>query len=416
MNVLMLECVSGMKVLQLCYKPPYPPVDGGTMAMNSVTQGLLDCGHAVRVLSVCSDKHPIPPLRDAKDYHEQYAKQTRFEALYIDLSIHPIDAGVALLCGESYNVKRFYSKAFDARLKEILKEEDFDIVHVESIFLAPYLDTIRRNSKARVVLRAHNVEHRIWQQMAKGERRGLKRWYLKHLALALRQYELEQMNNFDGIVCISEDDKEAFRQLGCRKKIISIPFGIDIKHSSTQTFKHSNTQALFHIGSMDWMPNQEGVRWFLGEVWPLIHQEMPQLMFFVAGRKMPDNLCETQRATMGVNVVGEVDDAREFIASKDINIVPLLSGSGMRIKIIEAMSMGKPVVSTTVGASGIEYTDGEDLLIADTPEEFVKQLRRLTEDPEFCNNVGQNARKLVEMKYSQEATAKRLVEFYETLL
>ena len=139
-------------------------------------------------------------------------------------------------------------------------------------------------------------------------------------------------------------------------------------------------------------------------------------MFFVAGRKMPDNLCETQMATMGVEVVGEVEDAREFIASKDINIVPLLSGSGMRIKIIEAMSMGKPVVSTTVGASGIEYTDGEDLLIADTPEEFVKQLRRLTEDPEFCNNVGQNARKLVEMKYSQEATAKRLVEFYETLL
>ena len=398
--------------------------------MNSVTQGLLDCGHAVRVLSVCSDKHPVSPLRDAKDYHEQkmptggpelqwsLGKALRqFEAVYIDLSIHPIDAGVALLCGESYNVKRFYSKAFDARLTEILKEEEFDIVHVESIFLAPYLDTIRRNSKARVVLRAHNVEHRIWQQMAKGERRGLKRWYLKHLALALRQYELEQMNNFDGIVCISEDDKEAFRQLGCRKKIISIPFGIDIKHSSTQTLKHSNTQALFHIGSMDWMPNQEGVRWFLGEVWPLIHQEMPQLKFFVAGRKMPDNLCGTQRATMdGVEVVGEVDDAREFIASKDINIVPLLSGSGMRIKIIEAMSMGKPVVSTTVGASGIDYTDGKDLLIADTPEEFVRQLHRLTEDPEFYNSVGENARKLVETKYSQEATTKRLVEFYETLL
>lgn len=396
-----------MRVLQLCYKPPYPPVDGGTMAMNGVTQGLLACGHAVRVLSVCSDKHPVNPDVANSDY----ATRTSFQTVKIDLSIHPIDAGVALLCGDSYNVKRFYSKPFDAKLAGILDEQEFDIVHVESIFLAPYLPTIRRHSKARVVLRAHNVEHLIWRQMAEGERRGLKRWYLKHLALALRQYELEQINLFDGIACISGNDAETFRNLGCRKKIVSIPFGIETKPLPQVT---PQPDSLFHIGSMDWMPNVESLRWFLKDVWPEIHREMPQLQFFMAGRKMPEEFFTC--CPEGVVPVGEVPDSTAFIASKMINIVPLLSGSGIRIKIIEAMALGKTVISTSVGASGIDCSNGENILIANTPEEFVKQLQLCMDNPDFCQTIGNNARLLVENEYSQQAMAQRLTTFYETLL
>ena len=396
-----------MHILQLCYKPPYPPVDGGTMAMNGVTQGLLSCGHAVRVLSLCSDKHPV----DNQVATSDYAKKTSFEAVPVDLSIHPFDAAVALLCGESYNVKRFYSKSFDQKLIELLNAATFDIIHVESIFLAPYLSTIRQHTDAPVVLRAHNVEHRIWQQMAKSEPKPLKRWYLKHLALALRQYELEQMNAFDALVCISDDDANAFRQLGCHKKTIAIPFGIELKPLPSET---PEPFSLFHIGSMDWRPNQESIQWFLDKVWPLIHNELPQLRLYLAGRRMPDAISQMKRE--GVVVEGEVPDATGFIASKQINVVPLLSGSGIRIKIIEAMSLGKPVISTTVGASGIAYTEGENLLIADTPEDFVAQTKRLVDDPKLCTAIGVNARNLVENQYSQEALAKKLVAFYETLL
>lgn len=396
-----------MKILQLCYKPPYPPVDGGTMAMNGVTQGLLSCGHAVRILSVSSDKHPVSSEIVTSDY----ARQTDFQHVHIDLSIHPLDAAISLLCGESYNVKRFYSKAFDEKLTEILKTSEFDIVHVESIFLAPYLNTIRSLSKAPVVLRAHNVEHRIWQQMAISEKKHLKRWYLKHLALALRQYETEEMNLFDGIVCISDNDAETFRQLGCRRKIISIPFGIE---TSPLSDTESEPNSLFHIGSMDWMPNQESIRWFLDTAWPMIHKEMPQLRFYIAGRNMPEEFMHLNQE--GVVVVGEVKDSSEFIASKQINIVPLLSGSGIRIKIIEAMSHGKAIISTTTGASGIKYTDGQDILIADTPEKFLTQLRRLNDSPDLCTTLGNNAHQLVENEYSQQALAKKLSAFYETLL
>lgn len=396
-----------MNILQLCYKPPYPPVDGGTMAMNGVTQGLLSCGHAVRVLSVSSDKHPVSEFLSGSEYEQK----TYFQAVHIDLSIHPLDAATALLCGESYNVKRFYNKAFEKKLIEILDSHTFDIVHIESIFLAPYLDTIRRHSNARLVLRAHNVEHLIWQQMAKNEKKPLKRWYLKHLALALRQYELQQMNLFDGIVCISDNDAATFRELGCRKKIISIPFGIELPPIPNSV---PEPLSLFHIGSMDWLPNQESISWFLNKVWPLIHNDLPQMRLYLAGRKMPDKFLNLNLD--GVVVVGEVPDSKAFMASKQINIVPLLSGSGIRIKIIEAMALGKAIISTSAGASGIKYTDGHDILIANTPEEFLSHLCRLTENPELGNTLGRNARCLVEEQYSQQAMANKLLSFYETLL
>lgn len=395
-----------MHILQLCIKPPYPPVDGGTLAMNSVTQGLIANGHSVRVLSVCSDKHPVQIAPQDKAYKES----TGFEAVYIDLSIHPLDAAVSLLCGESYNVKRFISKEFDARIAEILQSEKFDVVHVESIFLAPYLPTIRKYSDAKVVLRAHNVEHRIWRQVALTTHNPMKRWYLKKLALALRAYELEHINDFDGIACITADDAEIFRNEGCRKPMTDIPFGIDIEPIDNVD---PEPDTLFHIGSMDWRPNEEGIRWFLKEVWPLIHKEMPSVRLFLAGRKMPDDLMKLQ--TEGVVVVGEVQDASYFIASKQINIVPLMAGSGIRVKIIEAMSLGKTVVTTSIGAAGIDYKDGENLLIADTPQEFVSQIRKCITDPDFSQQIGINARNLILEEYGNKALMQRLVEFYNKI-
>ena len=396
-----------MKILQLCNKPPYPPVDGGTLAMNSITQGLLAAGHDVRVLAISTDKHPV--LDDRMD--EAYRTTTRFEAVYVDLGIHPIDAAVALLCGESYHVKRFVSKAFAAKLQAVLDDEEFDIIHVESIFLTPYIDLIRRHSKARVVLRAHNVEHLIWQRIAKSERNPLKRWYLKHLSLALRVYESEHLNLYDGVLCITTTDARQLRDMGCRKPIEAVPFGVEPEPLCHVTVEPAT---LFHIGSMDWMPNREGIDWFLRQVWPLVHREMPQVRLYLAGRHTPDELLH---ATIeGVSVVGEVADAMYFIGSKQINIVPLLSGSGIRVKIIEAMSAGKTVISTTIGAEGIDYEDGKHLLIADTPDAFVAQIRRCIDNPEYCDEIGRNAYRLIVEEYSNGALTKKILSFYNKLL
>ena len=397
-----------MKILQLCNKPPYPSVDGGTMAMNSITQGLLAMECELKVLTVETDKHPVLEEKVS----DEYRRRTGFESVYVDLRIKVLPAMVAMLCGESYHVKRFESVAFAEKLKEILKQDSFDIVHVESLFLTPYVPLIRKYApSAKVILRAHNVEHLIWKQVAQSTRHGLKRWYLKHLSLALRSYELEHMNDYDGVVCITANDADYFRKAGCRRPITHIPFGIepeDVGHVDVEPC------SLFHIGAMDWMPNKESIAWLLEEVWPVVHREVPQAHLYLAGRKMPMQWMKTD--VEGVTVVGEVPDAMYFIASKQINVVPLLSGSGIRVKIIEAMSMGKVVVTTTVGAQGIDYTDGENLLIANTPAEFAAQIKRCVEDADFCRQVGEAAAKLIHEHYDVQKLTERLMTFYNQIL
>ena len=396
-----------MKVLQLCNKPPYPPVDGGTLAMNSITQGLLAAGCEVRVLSLCSDKHPVLESRMPEDYR----RATRFEAVHIDLGFHPLDAGVAALCGESYHVNRFVSTEFSRRLEQVLDEEQFDVVHLESVFMAPYVPVVRAHSQAKVVLRAHNVEHTIWRLVAQSERNPLKRWYLKHLSLTLGAYEREHLNDYDGVVCITANDEQLMRKMGCRKPMLSVPFGVT---PETEVQVEEEPNSLFHIGSMDWMPNLEGVKWFLKQVWPKVHERMPQLTLYLAGRKMPDNLMRLDME--GVRVIGEVPDAMYFIASKQINVVPLLSGSGIRVKIIEAMSVGKVVVTTTIGAEGIGCTNGKEILIADTPEQFVEQLQRCVGNPDFRLQIGGNAARLISERYGSEQLTRQLLEFYYKIL
>ncbi len=395
-----------MKVLQLCIKPPFPTVDGGTMAMNSITQGLLREGCEVKVLAMESDKHPA----DRAKMGEEYLRQTGFESQYVDLSVKPLAAAVSMLCGESYHVKRFRSEAFAARLRAILEQETFDVVHLESLFMTPYVPLIRSLSDAKVVLRSHNVEHVIWQRVAASTPRGFKRWYLKHLALALRAYELEHVNDYDGVVCITEGDADYFRQHGCRRPLTSIPFGVEPDDAANVDVEPAS---LFHIGAMDWMPNRESIEWLLDEVWPVVHREVPQAHLYLAGRKMPQKWMNTPMD--GVTVVGEVPDAGYFIAGKQINVVPLLSGSGIRVKIIEAMAAGKAVVTTTVGAQGIDYTEGENLLVADTPAQFAAQIKRLVDDLEYCHSVGEAAARLVAEHYDVKRLTAQLLQFYDKI-
>lgn len=402
-----------MKVLQLCNKPPYPTVDGGTMAMHCITEGLLAEGCEVKVLSVCSEKHPAQ--RDRMG--EEYLRRCRFESVQIDLSLHWLDALVCLLCGESYHVKRFISKEFEAKLVEVLRQEEFDVVHLESIFMAPYLPAIRKHSRARVVLRPHNVEHQIWRRIAQQERHPLKRWYLKKLALALRMYELEQLPQFDAVLCITPDDARCFKELipSLRKPVWVIPFGIETTpHASEGGAVPKGGQRAYHLGAMDWMPNQEGVRWLAHEVWPLVQRQCAEAQLFLAGRRMPQEMLEWQLP--GIHVEGEVPSAEAYMADKSICLVPLFSGSGIRVKMLEAMAAGKAVVSTSIGLQGIEAQDGEHLLVADTAEDFAHQIVRLLQDSALVEHLSTQARQLVSSRYDKRQLARQLIQFYNTLL
>ncbi len=196
--------------------------------------------------------------------------------------------------------------------------------------------------------------------------------------------------------------------------VIDIPFGIDVPDNNLPDSLPANTgQGFFHLGSMNWMPNQEGIKWFLEKVWPLVHIKHPELTFSLAGRAMPQWLKVLKMP--GVIIDGEVPDAREYMNQHDVMIVPLFSGSGIRIKIIEGMLAGKAIITTPVGAEGINYTDGQNLLIARDVADFEKAIEYLNENSAARLRIGTDARRLVIKEHNNAVLMEKLVRFYNSL-
>lgn len=396
-----------MNILMLCNKSPYPAGEGGPMAMNSIVKGLIGAGHNVKILAVNSEKYHIKE----EDIPKSYKKETNIELVDVDLSIKPIAAFKNLFTDKSYHVERFISDNFKNKLIEILKKNKYDIVQLEMIYMAPYIETIREHSDATIVLRAHNVEHLIWERIAKKTKFPLKRWYINHLVRTLRKYEMNVINKVDGIAAITYRDAAFFRG-ETAVPVIDIPFGVN-PNEFEPAYKVKDNPTLYHIGSMNWMPNEEGIRWFLSNVWDKVAKRNPDLQLNLAGRNMPKWLLRLKKKN--VNIVGEVPDAKEFVKNNDIAVVPLLSGSGIRIKIIESMAMGKTVVTTMVGAEGIQYSEYENIIIADSPSKMVEVICKIVKEPQEAQRIGCNARRLVEDIYDNKKIIERLLLFYDEI-
>lgn len=400
-----------MKILQICHKSPYPPSDGGTIAMNNVTQGLLSCGYEVKVLAIETPKHPVKWEAIPQDYLEK----TRFEAVFIDTTIRSFAALKSFFTHQAYQVERFYSKSFAGKLAEILKKESFDIIHLESLYTAPYISIIRRFSTAKIVLRTHNVEHLIWQRIVKNETNLFKKIAIRLLSNQLRRYECSLGKKVDAFASISTPDTAFFQQQYVDVCGKTIPFGINVDdYEPTEDYMPSNKPELFHVGSMDWLPNVEGIEWFLDEVWPLILEQFSEVTFTIAGRKIPEKIWN--RKDKNVIIAGEVESANEFMLSKDIMVVPLLSGSGVRVKIIEGMALGKVIITTSIGAEGLDVEDGKNILIADTPEDFVTAVEKCVNTPDVCSIIGENARNFVSLNHNNELITKKLIDLYQSIL
>jgi glycosyltransferase involved in cell wall biosynthesis len=396
-----------MKILQVTNKVPYPANDGGAIACMNLTRGFALLGHDVTVLAMNTRKHHT----DLSDIPESVKDWAEFRLVDVPAGISAIAATINLLfSGKPYNAVRFISDAFSKELKNVLEQKDFDIVQLEGLYVCPYIPLIRKYSKAKIVYRAHNIEHEIWERTA-SLTRGIKKTYLKILARRIKTFEREFLNQYDLIVPITERDGIILDKLGNTRPAHVSPTGID----TTVLIPHSKKlehPSLFHIGSLEWAPNQEGMIWFIDKCWPKIHEKFPDLKFYIAGRKAPDWLVRRFKAP-NIVFMGEVDDAYQFINSKSIMVVPLFSGSGMRIKIIEGMALGKPIVSTPIGTEGISTQSGKNILIADNEQEFISDIERLITDNELFLSISRNAIEYIQEKFDNLALAGALTGFYE---
>lgn len=397
-----------MNILQLCHRVPFPGNDGGNIAMISLADSLLSQGASLKMFTLNTRKHEV----DLEKISEGTRTKYRVETIPIDTTVNPWDAFANLFSKASYNVERFYTGDFENALIRVLRKDSWDIVLLESLFMTPYIPAIRENSKATIVLRAHNVEHIIWERLAQNEKNPLKQQYLRHLARKLKSVEKKILGELDALMPITADDERLFRQMGCRLPTQVTPVGMDMAEYQSQADNDASF-SLFHLGSMDWLPNVEGVNWFLEKCWQPVHQKFPSLKLCLAGRGFPQNLMNNPPP----NVVceGEILDAKKFMYGKQGMIVPLKSGGGLRVKIVQGMALGKTIISTTIGAEGIRYSDGKDLLIADTPEQFLDKITACMKDGNYSRDIGKEARKTAVTHYSNEAIGRMVMDFFKSV-
>ena len=366
-------------------------------------------GVDITLFSINTNKHRV----DVDDIYDPVFDQIKFHSFDLDTEVNLWGAFFNIFSNESYNVSRFYDDDAAKLLENILRESEFDIIQFEGLFVVPYLEVVKNNSKAKLIYRAHNIVFDVWERLATSERFTPRRKYLQFLARRLKEYETEQINRFHQIFAISEPDRQAILHFGCETCLDVFPVALDFEKYVIDP-KKTSFPTLFHLGAMDWRPNKEGLEWFIDEIWPDIEKLNSELRFYIAGKAMQQHFYDYDSDNLVVE--GEVFDAVEFMNSKAIMIVPLLSGSGMRVKIIEGMAMKKCVIATTYAAEGLNYENGKDLLIADTPDEFYRCILQCITHPNRWREIGENARKTVERDHNLVTISRQMLNVYQRLV
>jgi glycosyltransferase involved in cell wall biosynthesis len=398
-----------MKILQLCKKFPFPLKDGEVIAITYLAQALHQLGCEMTLLSMNTTKH----FFDKNTLPKEFDHYKEMHLVEVDNRVKAKDAFLNLFSNQSYHISRFVSPKFQLKLIELLQANEYDIIQLETLYLAPYVDLIRNYSKAKIVMRSHNIEHEIWKRITENTSLGAKKMYLSLLTRRLESFELEYLNKYDMMVAITQRDLNFFKQLGCSIPAHVTPIGLELKDYKRVANKGKIPTFCF-IGSLDWMPNSEGIDWILDKVWPKVLEQVPNAVFHIAGRNTPDSLLT--KASKNIIIHGEVPDAADFINSHDVMLVPLFSGSGMRVKILEGMALGKVVLSTDLGLEGIHAKHKEQVLIANTVKDYVNEIVACYQNPNSIQVIGTAAADFIEEHYDNLSIGKRLLDFYTELI
>lgn len=389
------------RILILTNRVPYPLKDGGALAMHAMITGYRKAGLEVFVLAMNTTRHYVAP-----DAIPAWLKDGGFAAVDTDTRIRPLPVLLNFLfSSQPEHSVRFYREAYAAKLQELIGNFAPDVIQMESIYLSSYLPQVRRQTKAPVIQRLHNIEYQVWERLAAETAHPVKRFYLRNLALRIKKYEQKIWNDFDLLLPITGADAALIATSGSRTKMLVAPFGIDINESNTTLIKEEWDG--YHIGAMDWLPNEEAMRWFSREIWPDLHAAIPVFRFYFAGRNMPEWCREVQED--GLHCMGEVPDAGAFIASKKILIVPLRSGGGIRVKILEAMAAGKLVISTAVGMQGIAAISGVHYLEANNKADFIRQVAWCLDHKPAAEKIALAGRELVRQQYDAQVVTQQVV-------
>lgn len=396
-----------MRILQIANKAPYPANDGSSIAIYNLAKGFIDNEIELYTLYINTKKH----FKSDDLVPEDFKKKSHYKTIYKNTNPTLIGAFINLFRSSSYFVSRFYFNDYKTQLIKTLQLHTFDIIQLEGVFMGVYIPLIKKYSGAKIILRAHNVEHLIWERHLLQEKNTLKKWYLNLQNNRLKKFELKIFNQCDAIVSITSEDEKLINAL-TKTKTTTCLTGIDLEqYKKVNTVKQENS--VFHFASMDWLPNIEAVDWLLENSWSKVIQKAPNTSLILAGRGMPSRF--KNLASKNISIIEEVKSAEEFYNTYDIMLVPLLSGSGLRIKLVEGLAYGKAIITTSIGAEGIKYEHNKHLIIANTAQEYENAIIELLRHPEKKKKLQDNARLLAENCFDYKKLARDLIKFYNTL-
>lgn len=301
-----------------------------------------------------------------------------------------------------FSVSYNYDQDFQCKLAEIIKKYRYDLLHFEWTQVASYLRKLQTNLP--VVISAHNIESMIWERYSRNARNIVAKLFYFLQMKKMYKFEKWAYNKADFVTAVSEADAKIIKEEYGQKKVLLVSNGVDIHYFKNNNSNIRNNEILF-FGAMDYKPNIDAVIFFLENVMPLLVNKLTNVRFLVVGRNPAKRLKNIEKNHSYVEVVGTVDDMRPFYKKDSIFVVPLKSGGGTRLKILEAMAMEMPIVSTRIGAESLHYENGVNIMIADTPEQFCNKIYELYEKPQLKEKLGRAARDLVENQYCWEKIA-----------
>lgn len=392
-----------MNVLHLSHKPIYPIVDGGCKAMHQLLDNVLNAGYTVDHCCIATSKHPF----SISAYRNQQSRLGTINHVSIDTRIKWQKACEYLVRSGSFNIERFNNQAFHELLKSMLNNNTYHIVIMESLFLAPYIQTIRATSGAKLILRSHNVEYKLWKQHASKERNFLKRSYLSKLASDMQQAEYQAMKEVDHTWCITEQDRQHFLQTNPSLSTITLPMSMPTSAHLSELNKH----AICFLGSMNWKPNIEAAHYIYHQLFPALKKRIPQLEFHLAGSHMAGQF--PSKPEQGIFNYEFVEDSSAFLQSYGTLVLPIQSASGVRVKMLEALALGVPIVTTRIGALGIN--DLEVVAYTEEIDELEDKVFDLLNNEAQLRKQRELGVAYIQAGYSSESITKQLKSILESI-
>jgi polysaccharide biosynthesis protein PslH len=389
-------------ILYLTHIFPYPPNEGGRIATYNLLKELSNYGHNIHLCSFISQDEFNNELQFKIDI-----PLSSIEVIIKDYSNSFVNIFKNLFDTKAYTTSKYIDSRMKDKIIEIIKNKNIEILYCDHLHTAYYgLEVKKKFPEITVLLREHNVESQILYRASQEEKSLVKKLFLRYQYYKLKNYEINTVERFDKVFMISNDDKEYLYKHNNKVNLEVLQAGVDtnryfpsIKKVNKQTQK-KNT--LLFLGTMSWLPNIDGVAWFLDNIFPKILKKYPQTIFYVVGKNPPEKILN-YKSIFPDNLVitGFVEDERDYIREADVFLVPLRIGSGIRIKILIALAMRKTIVTTSIGIEGIDI-DRNSIYLANSPDEFIQSIQDIFDNKEKAAAKAELGYREVINKYSNK--------------